>query len=85
MKSRFEFLSVEMDRNAFSPSESHVSGAVEYVHVFQGEVTIVTGDSEKKLKSGDSMKYRADRPHSYRNCGKEPALLGMVIFYPEER
>jgi len=30
------------------------------------------------------MKYRADRPHSYHNPGRERAALAMVILYPEE-
>ena len=84
-QSRFEILAIEMDKGAFSSSEAHVTGAIEYVHVFKGEVTISAGKAEKRLKTGDSMRYRADRPHSYHNSGAERASLSMVIFYPEER
>ena len=83
-KNRVEFLSIEMDRGAFSSSEPHIAGTVEYVHVFEGEVVIMTGSEERRLECGDSMKYRADRPHSYHNPGRERAVLAMVILYPEE-
>ncbi len=83
-RSRFEFLSVEMDQGAFSSSEPHAPGSMEYVHVFGGEATIMTGTEERRLLQGDSLKYRADRPHSYHNSGQGRCVLAMVIFYPEE-
>ncbi|NLM70569.1 MAG: helix-turn-helix domain-containing protein [Synergistaceae bacterium] len=83
-RNRFEFLSIEMDRGAFSSSEPHIDGTVEYVHVFEGEIVIMAGDEERCLGCGDSMKYRADRPHSYHNPGEGRSTLAMVILYPEE-
>jgi len=83
-KSRFEILAIEMDMGAFSSSEAHVSGALEYVHVFEGEVTIMAGEKEQRLRTGDSMRYRSDVTHSYHNSGEGRTSLSMVIYYPEE-
>jgi transcriptional regulator with XRE-family HTH domain len=79
---RFEILAVELDDGAYSSSEAHTPGTVEYLLVVAGEIRVAAGDEERTLRSGDSMKYRADRPHSYRNVGDGKAAFRMVMFYP---
>jgi quercetin dioxygenase-like cupin family protein len=81
----FEMFAVEMERGAFSFSDPHNRGTVEYVHVFEGRITVKTGDEEYYLSSGDSLRHRADRPHSFHNSGEETATLCIVAYYPESR
>ena len=33
------------------------------------------------LEAGDSVRFRADVPHGYRNPGEETAELSMLIYY----
>jgi transcriptional regulator with XRE-family HTH domain len=79
---RFEIIAVELDGGAFSSSEPHAPGTVEYLLVVAGRIEIEAGGERKVLGAGESMKYRADLPHSYRNAGKARCAFRMVMFYP---
>lgn len=81
--SRFEILAVELDAEARSDSEAHAPGTVEFILVVEGSVSVRIGAEEHSLSAGDSMKYRADRPHAYRNSGLGKAAFRMVMFYPD--
>ena len=81
----FDMFAVEMERGAFSFSDSHHPGTVEYIHVFEGLITVKTGEEEYCLSSGDSLRHRADRPHSFHNSGEGMATLCIVTYYPEKR
>ena len=39
------------------------------------------GEETFSLTKGDSIRFRADVPHRYRNPGEEPAELSMLIYY----
>ena len=81
----FELFSVEMERGAFSFSDSHDPGTIEYIHVFEGWITVKTGQEEYYLSPGDSLRHRADRPHSFHNSGEGKATLCIVAYYPEKK
>jgi len=40
-----------------------------------------SGDSEARLKAGDTLFFRADVAHSYENPGSEPTLAHLVMSY----
>lgn len=82
-ETRFEILSVEMDEGAFSASEAHTPGTLEYLLATEGRTAVRLGEEERILAAGDSLRYRADRPHAYRNAGPGRAGFRMVMFYPE--
>lgn len=79
---RFEMYAIEMDQGSFLSSEAHRDGTEEYITVFDGELTVVVNDHEYIVKSGDSIRFKADRPHSYRNTGSSFIRLSMTIYYP---
>ncbi|KEK24697.1 helix-turn-helix domain-containing protein [Bacillus gaemokensis] len=79
---RFEVYSVEIEKEGRLSSNSHREGAEEFITVFDGEVTIQVSESQYKLKSGDSIRFRADRPHIYYNSGETLTRLSMTIHYP---
>jgi len=79
---RFEIMTVELDGGAYSFSEAHAPGTVEYLLVVEGRIEICTGDEKRSLRAGDSMRYRADRPHYYQNLGKRACAFHMVMYYP---
>jgi len=81
-ETRFEILSVEMDEGSFSKSDAHTPGAVEFLLATEGQVALVLGGEERILAAGDSLRYRADRPHAYKNAGPGRASFRMVMFYP---
>lgn len=79
---RFEVYTVEIDAGGRLNSASHIEGTEEFISVFDGEVTIVVNDCEYKLNSGDSFRFKADRPHAYLNSGAKLTRLSMTIYYP---
>ena len=62
-------------------AQPHMAGTEEYVTVFSGEVEISAGDERFTLATGDSLRFRADTEHSYKNSGECDAWLSMVIYY----
>lgn len=62
-------------------AEAHLAGTEEYITVFSGNVEITVGDNVYSLKECDSIRFKADTAHSYRNIGSEEAILSMLIYY----
>jgi transcriptional regulator with XRE-family HTH domain len=81
-KQRFEMYTVELDEGGFLESEAHLEGTEEYITVFAGELTIELKDEQFIVKRGDSIRFKADKPHSYSNKGSLPVRLSMILYYP---
>lgn len=79
---RFEVYSIEIDKEGILSSDSHRKGTEEFITVFDGEVTITVNECQYKLKNGDSIRFKADRPHTYYNSGVTLTRLSMTIYYP---
>lgn len=79
---RFEVYTIEIEIEGKLSSDSHKEGTEEFITVFDGEVTIDVSDGRYTLKSGDSIRFKADRPHTYANSGDILARLSMTIYYP---
>ncbi|MFK4438771.1 helix-turn-helix domain-containing protein [Paenibacillus sp. RC21] len=79
---RFEVYSIEIEQKGFLSADSHGEGTEEFLTVFDGELTIRVNDLEYTVKSGDSIRFKADRPHTYHNSGETLTRLSMVIYYP---
>lgn len=79
---RFEIYSVEIEKGGYLSAESHPEGTEEFITVFDGELTIRINNEEFTVKSGDSIRFKADRPHIYHNSGTTTTRLSMVVYYP---
>ncbi len=62
-------------------AKPHLAGTEEYITVFSGSVEIAVNDCVFLLNMGDSLRFMADVPHSYKNIGKEEATLSMILYY----
>ena len=62
-------------------AEPHLTGTEEYITVFAGNVEIAAAERRFALATGDSIRFLADVPHSYRNPGTEEARLSMILYY----
>lgn len=82
-ESRFEVYSVEIEPGGSLSSDSHGEGTEEYITVFDGELRIQVNNIEYLIKNGDSIRFKADRPHAYQNTGETLTRLSMTIYYPE--
>lgn len=82
---QYEQLGVEVPGNELSSFIIHVAPGFrsetfhhegeELIYVLDGSITQVVDGAEFHLQAGDSIHYRGDNPHSYRNDSDLPARL----------
>lgn len=80
---RFEMYSLEIDEGAYLDAEGHPKGTQEFITVFSGEVSIRVGEESYIVAAGNSIRFKADTDHAYRNTGSGTCTLSMVIYYPK--
>lgn len=80
-KRGFETYRIEIKENGKLEAEPHMAGTEEYITVFYGTVEIVAGEQTFSLQEGDSIRFKADVRHSYRNIGTKDCLLSMLLYY----
>ncbi|MGG3123075.1 XRE family transcriptional regulator [Priestia megaterium] len=79
---RFEVYSVEIEKGGFLSADSHRERTEEFLTIYDGELTVRVNDVEYTVKKGDSIRFKADRPHAYHNSGETLTRLSMVLYYP---
>lgn len=82
---RFEIYSVEIDKGGFLSADPHAERTEEFITVYDGELTIRINNEEFTVGKGDSIRFKADRPHVYHNLGATTTRISMVIHYPNEK
>ena len=79
---RFAVYYLELEPDSFWQSESHLQGTTEFITVFAGEVEITAAGRRFQASRGESIRFRGDTPHTYRNPGGEMAILHMILYNP---
>lgn len=77
----FETYRIHIKADGLLNAHPHLAGAEEYITVFSGQVEITAGQETFLLNAGDSIRFMAAVPHSYRNTGSKDAFLSMIIYY----
>lgn len=80
-KTLFETYRIVIEPAGALVAQPHLRGSEEYFTVFAGEVEITVAGEPFQLSKGDSIRFAADVPHTYRNTSNEVAELSMLIFY----
>jgi transcriptional regulator with XRE-family HTH domain len=78
----FEMYYVEFDGGGYLQAEGHTVGTQEYITLHSGQLAVRVADEEHVLGRGDSIRFKADVPHSYHNPGRDTVTVSMVIQYP---
>jgi len=78
----FEMYAVEIDAGGYLQADPHSAGTQEFLTLHSGQLAVRVGDDEHLLGAGDSIRFKADAPHSYHNPGTVTASMSMVIHYP---
>ena len=81
-------LCCEMFAHQIAPGKVHLSnpheiGVIEDIIVVTGELQIKLTEQWQSLQAGDTLRFKADQPHGYRNCSSELAVFHNVIHYPK--
>ncbi|WP_425060229.1 HTH-type transcriptional regulator SutR [Sporomusa carbonis] len=79
---RFEMYIVEIEKGGYYSRDTHGENTQEFITVVDGQLTVLTNNKEYRVNKGDSITFRADRPHAYHNSGSGLTQLIMVIYYP---
>lgn len=79
---KFSFLEVQLDPGIKRPEETSTHEGEEFAFVTKGVMEILIGEEKFILKEGDSIHYRADRPHAMRNIGGIPCRAIWVTLPP---
>lgn len=80
---RFETYYIELDAGGVLEAEAHPEGTQEFITAFSGKLIVIVNEQELSIDSGSSVRFKADRPHIYKNTGNDICLLSMVIYYPK--
>lgn len=80
----FETYRIQIEPNGFLQAQPHMAGTEEYITIFSGNAEIIVGDEVFQLLVGDSLRFKADVDHSYRNVGNVPVQMSMLIYYAKE-
>jgi transcriptional regulator with XRE-family HTH domain len=62
--------------------EAHPAGTRELLHVLEGDLDLEIEQTKQRVGTGDSVIFRADRPHRYANAGAATLRLIMVVAEP---
>ena len=79
---RFAVYYLELEPGSSWESEPHLHGTAEFITVFAGSLQIRTGGREFAVSAGESVRFRGDAVHSYRNSGSETTVLHMILYNP---
>lgn len=80
---RFETYQIELDPRGRHRADPHPLKTLEYVSVMSGAIDITVGEQKYHLIKGDTLRFKADIPHSYFNPGEETCLMYMILYYPK--
>jgi transcriptional regulator with XRE-family HTH domain len=73
-----QWYDVSADPGGVLESEAHQRGSVESLSVSSGELEVEVGGVTDRVKAGETLRYRCDRPHTIRNVSSAPAAAMMV-------
>ena len=79
---RFAVYYLELDEGSYWESEPHLKGTTEFITIFTGKIEIYADGQRFIVEKGESIRFRADSVHSYKNVGDDPAMLHMILFNP---
>lgn len=76
---QFEWYEMDMRPGGALASESHVPGSREHLTVLSGRVTVRSGGLTAIVGAGETLRYRADVPHSIAAAKRSRARCLLVV------
>jgi len=77
----FEIFTIELEPDCNHISTPHNDGVEEYIIVTEGQIEININDKKFILKKGNSIRFMANSPHSYKNISQERSVFQNIILY----
>lgn len=60
-------------------SDPHPPGTVEHLYLLAGEIEVTSGGQARRLRAGETLRFRGDLPHRIVNVGEGEAHATMVL------
>lgn len=79
---QFEWYALSVQPGGMLESQPHEAGTQEHLSVMAGTLEVRSGELLQRVKTGETARYAADRPHHIRNNGKTPAQGWLVVVHP---
>lgn len=79
---RFAVYYLELKPGSYWQSEPHLRGTTEFITVFDGTLEVSAADQLFTVTKGESIRFKGDTIHSYRNTGMETTVLHMILYTP---
>ena len=79
---RFAVYYLELAPGSYWKSEPHLRGTTEFITVFCGKLEIQSDDRTFIVTKDESIRFKGDTIHSYRNIGSEAISLHMILYNP---
>ncbi len=76
-----EWYDIEIDPGGILDSTPHPQGTSEHFTALTDGLTVTSGSDTRRLKAGESARYRADVPHRIANVARRKARGLMVVLY----
>jgi XRE family transcriptional regulator, regulator of sulfur utilization len=76
-----ELYELRLAARATHASEPHAAGTQEFLVVLSGTLRLRVDDETHELLAGDTVSFKADRPHVYENPSSSEARYHDVILY----
>ena len=76
---KYEWYELTLAPEGALVSNPHDPGTTEYLTLLHGSVEVEVDGAKKKVKSGGSARYLADKNHVIRNVGKSEAKALLVV------
>ena len=73
-----QWYDISADPGGVLESDAHQRGSVETLSVLEGEFEVEVAGVVQTARTGETLRYRCDRPHVVRCIGNKPARANMV-------
>ena len=77
----FEIFTIELEPDCNHISTPHNEGVEEYIIVTEGQIEININSKKFILEKGNSMRFMANAPHSYKNINQGRSVFQNIILY----
>lgn len=78
---KYEWYELTLVPDGALVSNPHDPGTMEYLTLLHGAVEVEVDGMKKKLKTGGTARYRADKNHAIRNLAKTEAKALLVVIH----
>ena len=77
----FEIFTIELEPDCNHISTPHNDGVEEYIIVTEGQIEMDINGEKFILQKGNSIRFMANKPHSYKNINNNKSVFQNIILY----